>query len=360
MTIYLYSGKIMLTSRKLYFILFFITQLHSDTFTLQEDDNLSSVRNDDVKFSIEIGTKSDFWSPGLAGNVINYDTEGLFLAYGKLKLKLYDSDVFTIEKYTTPSSSRQQDDLLQSYKKDQKAEATIDGMRVTIQLAKVINYLFDKEWINGFNYEYNTRNFIGDATVKMNSVYWYGKINGGVLGQDYALLETDDRLSFKTKFTSHKLSYKWENILKRLEGSYLSLGVFDEEWSKPTFIGDTALQGELPVIFDANYYSKGLSTNIGVKNKNYNIEAYVEVGLDNEMKVIQKEQQYAHLNKNVQMYMMGISSEYKFTDVYSTQYFTTDIIFGAEMQYNQIIQSGSIKLDAETLYGLNAGIEIIF
>jgi len=334
--------------------------LYSTTIDIQDDTNNTSIKNDVVKFAIELGTKTNFWSPGLSGNVIDYDTEGLFLGYGRLKLKLYDSDIFSIEKYGTFSSSNKQDDLLKSYKNDQKHDSTIDGVRISVQLIKIMNYLFEKEWLNGFNYEFNTRNFIGDATLKMNSAYWYGKINNATLGEDFSLLERGDKLSFKTKFTSHKLSYQWNNILNNAKGSYASIGLFDEEWSKPTFIGDTALRGELPVIFDANYYSKGLATAVGINNNGYNIKAYVDMGLDNEMKIIQKGENYSTLNKNVDMYMMGISADYRFSDVYSTNSFTTDIILGAEMQYNQIVQDGTIELDAETLYGVNAGIEIIF
>jgi len=291
---------------------------------------------------------------------LKYDTEGLFLGYGKLKVKLYGSDVFSLEKYNTFKSSSNQDDLLAQYQNNQKEKSTIDGLRASLQLMKVFNYLFDKHWAEGLNYEFNTRNFIGSAKLLQNSIYWYGNINNGVVGQDFALLERGNSLSFQTKFTSHKLSYKFDNILKNIKGSYTSLGIFDEEWSKPTFIGDTGLNGELPIIFDSNYYSQGISMAFGAEDKNYNLKAYVDYGLNNEMKIIEKSSNYTDYNKDINMYTLGIDSNYKFTDVYNTNAFVTDIIIGAKIQYNQIIQDGTIKLDAETLYGVNAGIEITF
>ena len=322
----------------------------------------SSRKNDDVKFAIEVGGQTGFWNPGISGNVMEYDTEGLFLGFGKLKVKLYDSDVFTLEKYGTLTSSENQDELLASYKNDKKQESAIDGIRVSLQLIQVINYLFDKNWLNGLEYEYNTRDFMGSATLLQTSAYWYGKVNGGVLGEDYVQLEQGNQLSFKTKFTSHKLSYRFDDILDSLtglKGSYLSTGIFDEEWSKPTFVGDTALNGERPVIFDSNYYSKGVSGKIGMKKAHYDINTYFDYGVDNEMKIIQKGDNYSDLNKDIDIYTVGLKGDYRFEDVYSTNLFATDIIIGAGVQYNKITQDNS-DLDAETLYGVNAGVEVIF
>lgn len=330
---------------------------------LSNDINISEVnsrKNDDVQFALEFGAKTDFWTPGLSGNVLEYNTEGLLLGFSKLKVKLYDSDVFIISKYGTLKSSENQDNLLAEYKNNQKKESTIDGLKISLQIMKVINYLFDKDWLNGFNYEYNTRDFIGSATLRQNSVYWYGNISNGILGQDFSLLERGNNLLFQTKFKSHKLFYSFNNLLKDLNNSYVSVGIFDEEWSKPTFIGDTGLNGELPVIFDSNYYFRGLSTIIGAKDEHYDVKAYFDYGIDNEMKIIQKDAKYANYNKDVNMYTVGFQADYKFLDIYTNKYFSTDFIIGTEMQYNQIIQDGNIELDAETLYGVNAGIEISF
>jgi len=326
-----------------------------------EDKNLTSINpieNHAVKFAIELGVKNNFWNPGLSGNVLNYDTEGLFLGFGKLKVKLYDSDVLVLDKYRTLESSPNQDDLLATFKENQKS--TLDGMRISLHVMKAVNYIFDTEWLEGLNYEYDTRDFVGSATLLQNGVYWYGRTNNGVLNQDFALLEREDALSFKTKFTSHKLSYKFEDVLESIKGSYVSIGLFDEEWSKPTFVGDTGLNGELPVVFDANYYAQGVSGKVGMENSNYQIQAYVDYGLNNEMKIIQKDESYSQYNKDIDMYTLGLKADYRFSDVYSTDVFTTDIIVGARMQYNQIVQDGDIELDAETLYGVNSGIEIIF
>ncbi len=320
----------------------------------------TSPKNDDVKFAIEIGSKGGFWNPGLSGNVMDYDAEGLYLGFGKLKVKLYDSDVFTIEKYGTLTSSNNQNELLAEYKDNKKRDSTIDGMKISLQLIKVINYLFDKAWLDGLGYEFNTRDFIGSATLLQNVVFWRGKTQNGVLDEDYFQREVGQNLSFKTKFTSHKLFYRFEDIIKQVKGSYISTGIFDEEWSKPTYVGDKALNDERPIVFDANYYSQGISGAVGIKNSNYDIKAYLDYGINNEMKVIQKDDSTSKYNRDIDVYEWGLKADYKFPDVYSNNLLTTDIIIGARMQYNQIIQNIDNELDAEVLYGVNTAIEIIF
>ena len=328
-------------------------------FLSGEDINKTSRKMDAVQVAIEIGTKTNFWTPGIAGNVLDYKTEGLYLGFGKLKLKLYNNDIFTLEKYSTFSNTDNQNDLLAFYKDDRKHESSIDGIRISVQLMKIVNFLFDKEWLTGLNYEFNTRNFLGDATLLQTSKYWFGRIDGGVDGEDYNRIEVGTNLAFKTKFTSHKLSYRFEDVINFTKGDYFSLGIFDEEWSKPTFIGDSLL-GEEPLIFDANYYVRGISSSVGIKTDNYTVETYVDYGADNRMDIIQKGENYSRLNKDIAMYRIGAKGNYTFKDVYTSKFFTTDMIVGAQMQYNQLTQGGTIPLDAETLYGVNAGIEVTF
>lgn len=333
--------------------------LNGKSIDILDDGNNTSRKDDAVKFAVELGVKSNFWSPGIDGNVIDYQTEGLKLGFGKLKLKLYDSDVFTLEKYATFQKSENQNDLLVTYQDDRKHESSIDGVRITLEMMKVFNYLFDKEWLTGLNYEFNTRNFLGDATLLQNSKYWFGNLTGGIAGEDFVRLETGTNLAFKTKFTSHKLSYRFEDAIHFTKGDYVSFGVFDEEWSKPTFIGDS-LNGEEPLIFDANYYSRGLSTSIGIKKPSYTVEAYFDYGFDNKMDIIQKGDNYSSLNKDIDMYRVGTTASYRFEDIYKTKLFNMDFIFALEMQYNQLAEGGELALDAETLYGVNAGVEVIF
>lgn len=315
-----------------------------------EDDNGSSQKSDTVQFAVELGAKTNFWEPGIPGNVFEYNTEGLYLGFGKLKLKLYNNDVFSFEKYGTFSNTSEQNELLAEFKDDQKRKSSIDGIRVSLQVMKVINFLFDKEWLTGLNYEFNTRNFSGDATLLQTSSYGHGR--------DFTRLKVGTNLAFKTKFTSHKLSYRFEDLISFTKGDYFSIGAFDEEWSKPTFVGDTN-QGEEPLVFDANYYIQGVSTSLGVKTDNYLLEAYFDYGLNSEMKVIHTDNSSSKYNRDVGMYRVGARAQYTFNDVYTTSMFTTDIVLGAEVQQNQLTD-GRNALDAETLYGVNLGLEVTF
>jgi len=335
-------------------LLIFIT-----LFTGLHADNLTR-KKDDVQFSIELGAKTDFWNPGVSGNVLGYDTEGLLLGLGKFKVKIYDTEVLSLEKFQTFKSSTNQNNLLAEYQDDKKHESTIDGVRLSLHLMKMINYFFDKDWLTGLNYEYNTRNFMGVGTLLQNSIYWYGNINGGVLNRDYSQLEKGNKLLFQTKFAGHKLFYQFDNIVTSLKGSYISVGAFDETWSKPTFIGDSGLNGELPIIFDSNYYSKGITVGMGITTNSLDIKTYVDYGLDNSMKIIQKDSSSVNYSKDITMYMMGFSVNYRFADVYSNRLFNTDILIGTNMQYSKITEDQNKNLDAETLYGVNFGIEVTF
>jgi len=360
MFFYITGGISMFFKNSIYLWVFLTIFLSAKEINLTMNDKNSTSRKDDVvKFAVEVGAKTNFWTPGISGNVIDYNTEGLQLGFGKLKLKLYDSDVFTLEKYATFQQSENQTELLVSYKDDKKHESSIDGFRVTLQVMKIVNYLFDKEWFNGVNYEFNQRNFLGDATLLQNSKYWFGKLNGAVAGEDFVRLERGTNLAFKTKFTSHKLSYRFDDVLHLTKGDFFSVGVFDEEWSKPTLIGDS-LNGEEPLIFDANYYVRGISTTLGIKHEKYQVEGYLDYGFDNEMDIIQKGDNYSSLNRDVDMYRVGARASYRFADVYKTKFFNMDFLLGAEMQYNQLTEGSELALDAETLYGVNAGIEVVF
>jgi len=344
--------------KKIYFF-YLLSSILSAEELLDSNSNTSESRKSDaIQLAIEMGGETDFWTAGIPGNVLDYKTEGLYLGVGKLKLKIYKNDVFTLEKYTTFSNTSNQHDLLSSYKDDKKHESSLDGIRISIYGIKIINYLFDTNWLSGLNYEFNTRNFLGDATLLKNSKYWYGRLNGGVDGEDYSRIEVGRNLAFKTKFTSHKLSYRFEDMIDFTKGDYISIGLFDEEWSKPTFVGDSLL-GEEPLIFDANYYTQGISSSVGVKTDQYMLESYFDYSANNKMDLIQKGDNYARLNKDVSMYRIGAKANYKFQDIYTTSMFSTDIIVGAEMQYNQLTQEG-ISFDAEALYGVNAGIEVTF
>ena len=342
-----------------YFICFISLGIEAKSIGL-EDYNISIFsKNSTIKLALEAGVKRDFWKPGISGNVMKYTTEGLFLGFGKLKIKFHDNEVFTIEKYGTFENLENQNELLAFYEDNQKHESTIDGLRIGVELTKVINYLFDKEWLTGLRYEFNKRNFLGDATLLQNSKYWYGQLNNGVAGEDFSRLEVGTNLAFKTKFISHKLSYRFDDVVSFVKGDYFSLGLFDEEWSKPTFVGDT-LNGEEPLIFDANYYIRGFSTSLGLEVDNYNIEAYLDYGIDTEMDIIQKSDNYSSLNKNIDMYRVGLIASYIIPDIYETSFFTTDIILNGEMEYSQLTEGGSSAIDAEQLYGVNMAIEITF
>ena len=64
--------------RQTFYLLIFLTViLNGKNIDMLDDKNSTSRKDDVVKFSVELGVKSDFWSPGIDGNVLEYQTEGL-------------------------------------------------------------------------------------------------------------------------------------------------------------------------------------------------------------------------------------------------------------------------------------------
>lgn len=364
----------MFKSNLLCVLLLLSANLNADELvSLEEDKNMTKVlsRNDlienhNVKFALELGAKVDFWEPGLSEkegqNLLKYDTEGLYLGYVTLKTKIYDTDVFTLEKFGTLISNDEQNALLKEYKSDKKKESSVDGYRMSIHLMKVLNYWFDSDFLSGLEYRYKTRNFIGEAKLQYDALYWFGE-SPGFENIDFFSYDKDSVLSFKTKFIDHRLLYKWEEL--RDARYYLSFGAFDSKWSKPTYIGINTNDGE-PVIAPGDYRIKGLAASLGLRFENFGFDFYLDYGLSNKFEIIDgtSVEQFNSSDMDLSMYTYGATMEYRIPNIYSNSYLKLDFILSGDI-YGAIIgleddNNLGVKLDKELLYGVKTALEFTF
>ena len=347
-----------------------------EVVNLSEDSKLTqalakpeAIENHDVQFSLEVGSKIDFWDPGLSKedgqDLLDYDTEGLFLGYATLKTKIYGTDVFTLEKFSTLLSSPEQKELLSEYKADRKEGSSLDGYKVSIQLMKVLNYLFDTNILNGLEYKYQTRNFIGEAKLADNALYWFGT-SPGLLDIDYNQFQKGSKLSFQTKFTDSRILYNFTS--KDVEGMSLYIGAFHSEWSKPAYIGTTSREKNLPLIFPAKYEITGASIGLKSEGDGLNFNVYLDYGIDNNMILNNGRNFKDTLNEedsDLVMVSYGLDVDYTFPNIYSSHYFNLDFIisgnvYSSNMQANPEGENNSEIFDEELLYGINAAFEVRF
>jgi len=338
--------------------------LHSEEIiTLNEDKNITkSVKKNSFKFALELGAKQNFWRPGLSKDegqyLLNYDTEGINAGYGKLKGKLYNTDVFELEAYQPLTSSSNQDTIIEEHKKDNKSNYSIDGVRLFVHASKLLDHLLDTNTFGNFDFEYDSRNFTGIGTLNQNSFYWFGR-NTGNIDTDFMPVERGVDISFKTKFETYKLFY---TIDKFVGDSYVSLGVFDTTWSKPTFTQVRVLQ-EVPVFFHANYHAQGLSLHVGNESKNYDFRAYLDYGVNNDMKLTSELSASDLLEQDEKLNMMiyGAKLDYKLYNLYTSHRVAFDLIVGGYGEFSKIGRNYiGQELDAEFNYGYHLGIEATF
>jgi len=328
--------------------------LYSDS---KLSDILDNRRHDSINIAVEVNSKVDYWNPGLSGeegqSLLIYKTEGLNAVIGKVKLQLYDSDIASFEYFLTPKSKSSKNE----YKKNQNKNAFAEGMRWSIHIGKIMAYLTDIEFLNGFGFEYTKRDFEGNVRISNNVnkvAYWHDDAY-----EDF--YERNDLFHFHTKFTKAEFFYTYDDIWNN--DYYVSVGAFDINWAKPSALDEIVAYGEIPVFFDARYHSQGLSFDIGKKDKNYDFNFYFDIGLNNEIdltnnvsidNILEDDETYT-------MYMAGSNFDYIWSDIYKTKFFTTDISIGGDVR---LIQMGrdytSFRLDGELNYGLNAKVEFIF
>ena len=352
--------------------------LNASEIVTMNDKNISQSRKDDAfHFALELGAKGDIWNPGLSKDeagksFLDYDTEGLYLGYGVLKGKLYNTDIFTVEKFKTLQSTDNQTALLEEYKRDKKTKTSIDGYRASLHFMKVFNHLTGKNILNGLEYKYNTKNFIGDATLKTNAIYWYGNSVDTFDPKDYTEYSKGDVLSFKTKFEEHQLVNHWEVSDENSTRSFY-IGYFNLKWSKPAYLTIVTPDRVKPIIFGTKYENEGVVVGYKYETKvtGWNVDIYGKWGTNGKVivsnDVTLEDFKMIDKNDDVTMNSLGIKLAYKVSNIYSNNRMNVNWIIGGEgykswidADINGFLGKKSRELDQEVLYRVQTALEFTF
>lgn len=308
-----------------------------------------SRRDAPFKSIVSIGTQQDYWKPGLDQGLIEYTTEGLNVGYIKYKAQLHDMDIFELIYLKSFNGSENQKELIKEYKKDSSFNSYVDSLEMSVNLFKLADYYFQTNLLTGLNYRYKKTNFIGKGSLLNNTLYWYGDSRGNI-NEDFMPIEKGTTVTFKTKFISHKLMYDFKHKKNEL---YYSIGAFSLDWSKPTFTGTYLRNGEIPVTFGANYENQGVSLKATKESNFFNINAYIDYGVNGEMKLTKE------ITEDVNLLLGGITADIKIYDIYQDKDMNIDLLIGGSIEYSKLDRDNK-DIDAELVSGINAQIRATF
>ena len=252
------------------------------------------------------------------------------------------------------NESRNQDELLKEYKGDKERTSVMEGFYVSIHTLKLLDNLFSTDIFKHINFEFEKRNFIGDGTLTGDTAFWTGGKEGGY-NEAYKIVHQGDILSFKTKFDSSKIFYTQE---KFMGDAYASVGAFKMTWSKPTFLNEYLDEYQrIPLTYDAQYESTGISLNMGQRWKEADLRAFIDYGLDNEVKVASD----VPVDGDLQMLIAGVELNLNAYNLYLSDDLAIDITAGANAQWTRVGQEyGDIGLDGEFNYGFRTALAVTF
>jgi len=255
------------------------------------DENSSSVKSHDVKFIVESFLGSANWEPGtskIAGtgvDLLDYDTTGLKLYSVKGKVNIFDTDVLEVEKFGTFTSGDEQEKLLKlkQYNKD----SSFEGVNISLRAFLILKYfyLYNYDFLDDLEYQYDYYNFYAKATNNIDAIYWWGKENEvGVEGENYVNIPKGSRIELTTEFNEHRFyALDLKSYFKRFLIDSFKIGYFSTYWAKESFVGVTNSSGTIPVIQTVLLEAEGISFLLkhSMKNIDLDLKLRYNYGLDN-------------------------------------------------------------------------------
>jgi len=256
-----------------------------------ENKSTTSVKSHDVKFIVETSLGSANWEPGTSEvkgmniDLLDYDTSGLKLYSLKGKVNIFDTDVLELEKFGTFSSGDEQEKLLKlkQYNKD----SAFEGVNISFRAFLILKYfyLYNYDFLDDLEYQYDYYNFYAKATNNIDAIYWWGKQGEvGVEGENYIKIPKKSKIELTTEFNEHRFyAIDLKSYVKRFFIDSFKIGYFSTYWAKESFVGITNSTGTTPVIQTVLLEAEGISFLLKHTFKNINLDLNLRYnyGLDN-------------------------------------------------------------------------------
>jgi len=336
----------MLSFKKIYPLLIIISLLEAEGKVHSMSDTEESKT---FQFIPKIGVKSNIWEPGLSSQkFIDYEIKKIPLGYGELKFQINESDIASIE-YFDNRLSEENKDINEMY-----------GYYMSLHILKLINAIYPNDILKQIDFDYERREFNGVGVLNQTTGFWYGEREGSY-GKDYYILNKPDELSFKSEFERLSLYCTIDkNLLEGLGDFYSSIGAFSMSWNKPTFLGEYLINTRIPLVYDANYESRGVLLTLGAKgslgnsnNTTYDIRGFLDWGTNNKIKVAKD----IPFKDDLGMYITGVTGGFNSKNLL----FGLDFSASTNAQWTTVSkQYSNVEIDGEFNYGFNLGLAKTF
>jgi hypothetical protein len=341
------------------FLISIVTEARELKISPSLEQNSSSIDSHDVKFIVESFVGNANWEPGTSNilsmnkNILDYDTKGLKIFAFKGKINVFDTDVFEVEKFSTFSSGNEQKDLMKLRKYNNNS--AFEGVNISLRAFLLLKYfyLYDYDFLDALEYQYDYNNFYAKATNNIDAIYWWGENNNGEVLEDYVKLPAKSLLELTTEFKEHRLYIlDFKSYFKRFYIDSFQVGYFSTHWVKESFVGLIA-NDHSPVIQSVLLESDGISVQVrhNIKKADIDLKLRYNYGIDSYV-VVSNE----HWNANY--YSIDVMIDY-YHNIFESMNYTIFTEIDA-MYSNKWFDNSQYNLDHDTLFTVAMRLGIIF
>jgi len=329
------------------------------------EQNSSSVKSHDVKFIVEGSFGSANWKPGTSKivgsdrDLLDYDTSGLKLFAIKGKINMFDTDVLEVEKFGTFSSGDEQNRLLKL--REYNDDSSFEGANISLRAFLVLKYFYfyKYDFLDDLEYQYDYNNFYARAVNNIDAIYWWGKTNEGISGEDYVRLPKGSSIELTTEFNEHRFyMLNLKSYVKRFFLDTFKIGYFSTYWAKESYVGVLADVDGIPVIQTVLLESEGISFLLQhtIDTLHLDLKLRYNFGLDNYVTI-------SHQQYDTNYYGIDLMADYRY-DVYERSNYLifakANVMYSAKWFDDEDFSFSSESIDTDRVFSVGLSLGIMF